>query len=170
MIDGYLNILEDLLLSYHLPIFSIKAKRLLISHEKFYYFDAGVYRSLRQTGYLDKETEINGPGLEGLVLQNLRAWNDYHGSSNKLFYWRTKNGLEIDFIIYGPNNFCAIEVKNSAVIHPQDLRGLQEFTTDYPEAKAIMLYRGQDRLLKKNILCLPVEEFLLGLKQKDFVY
>lgn len=164
LVEGYLNILQDLLLSFHLPIFSIKAKRQLISHEKFYFFDIGVYKSLRRTGFLDKETEINGPGLEGLILQHLRAWNDYQGTPNKLFYWRTKQGVEVDFVVYGPTIFYAIEVKGSAVIHPKDLKGLQTFLTDYPEAKAILLYRGKERLLKKNILCIPIKEFLLKLK------
>ncbi|NBU99223.1 MAG: ATP-binding protein, partial [Spirochaetia bacterium] len=39
-VEGYLSILEDLLLSFTLPIFSKKAKRDLISHKKFYLFDA----------------------------------------------------------------------------------------------------------------------------------
>lgn len=164
LIEGYLSVLEDLLLSIHLPVFSTRAKRQLVSHEKFYFFDAGVYRSLRMTGFLDKTTEINGPGLEGLVLQNLSAWNDYQGSSNKLFYWRTKHGIEVDFVIYGETSFYAIEVKNSTLIHDQDLKGLKAFLEDYPEAKAIMLYRGNERLKKGNILCLPVEEFLKTLK------
>ena len=41
LIEGYLDVLNDLLLSYHLPIFSKRAQRQLIAHEKFYYFDAG---------------------------------------------------------------------------------------------------------------------------------
>lgn len=163
LVENYLSILQDLLLSIHLPIFSTRAKRQLIAHEKFYYFDAGIYRSLRMTGYLDKITEINGPGLEGLVLQNLRAWNDYQGAPNKLFYWRTKHGIEVDFIIYGPNDFYALEVKNATFVSDKDLNGLKAFQEDYPESTAILLYRGNERLMKKNILCLPIEDFLLNL-------
>jgi len=77
--------------------------------------------------------------------------------------------LEIDFIIYGENNFWAIEVKNSSVIHPHDLRGLREFCHDYPEAKPLLLYRGKEQLQKGNILCVPVTDFLKQLKpgQRD---
>lgn len=167
LIEGYLSVLNDLLLSFHLPIFSTRAKRQLVSHEKFYYFDTGVYRNLRMTGFLDKQAEINGPGLEGLVLQHLSAWNDYQGAANKLFYWRTKHGVEVDFIIYGPKDFYAIEVKNSQTIQDKDLNGLKAFREDYPEARAIMLYRGQEKLQKKDILCLPVEQFLKKLTPND---
>jgi len=160
LIEGYLSVLDDLLLSYHLPVFTKRAKRELVSHEKFYYFDAGVYRNLRMTGFLDKISEINGPGLEGLVLQHLRAWNDYQGAPNRLFYWRTKHGVEVDFIVYGPAGLYAIEVKHASIVHEKDLSGLSAFCVDYPEAIPILLYSGQERLLKKNIHCLPVEDFL----------
>jgi len=160
LIEGYLSILDDLLLSYHLPVFTKRAKRQLISHDKFYYFDAGVYKNLRMTGFLDKISEVNGPGLEGLVLQHLRAWNDYQGAPNRLFYWRTKHGVEVDFILYGPVGLYAIEVKHSAMVHDKDLTGLKTFCTDYPEATPILLYCGRERLLKNNVHCIPVEDFL----------
>ncbi len=44
-VDSYLKILEDLLLSFHLQVFRRKAKRDLINHPKFYFFDSGVYYS-----------------------------------------------------------------------------------------------------------------------------
>ncbi|MBV8802292.1 MAG: ATP-binding protein [Gammaproteobacteria bacterium] len=160
LIEGYLSVLEDLLLSYQLSVFSLRAKRQLVAHHKFYYFDVGVYRSLRMTGFLDKTAEINGPGLEGLVLQHLRAWNDYHGQPNKLYYWRTKHGVEIDFIIYGADGLYAIEVKNSLLFHEKDMNGLKTFCTDYPEATAILLYRGQEWFKKDNVWCIPVDIFL----------
>lgn len=61
-----------------LPVFTRRAKRQLITHGKFYYFDAGVFRAIRPTGPLDSAAEIDGPALETLVLQELRAVNDYH--------------------------------------------------------------------------------------------
>jgi predicted AAA+ superfamily ATPase len=72
-VQGYLSILEDLLLADFIPVFSRKAKRSLITHNKFYYFDCGVFSSLRPFGPLDKRDEISGPALEGLVYQHLKA-------------------------------------------------------------------------------------------------
>ena len=68
---------------------------------KFYLFDCGIYRSMRKTGLLDNDFEINGGVLEGLVFQHLRAYCDYSDDKNKIFYWRTKAGVEVDFIVYG---------------------------------------------------------------------
>lgn len=163
LIEGYLSVCQDLLISYHLPVFSLRAKRATISHEKFYFFDVGVYRSLRRKGFLDQSSEINGPGLEGLVLQHLRAWNDYQESPCKLYYWRTQHGVEVDFIIYGMNHFYAIEVKHAKMIHHRDVKSLQAFYADYPEATPILLYQGDARLKIGSIWCIPVDDFLKAL-------
>lgn len=162
-VDKYLAVLEDLLLSFRVPVFSRRAKRNLISHQKLFYFDSGVFRSLRPVGPLDSPHEIDGAGLEGLVAQHLRAWIAYSGESCNLYYWRTKSGVEVDFVLYGRDTFCAIEVKNSARIKMNSLKGLTTFQEDYPESQTLFLYRGKERLLIKNILCLPCEEFLRNL-------
>ena len=155
-VDNYVTILEDLLLSFKIPIFTKRAKRYLSSHSKFYFFDAGIFQSIRPQGPLDSLSEMAGHTLETLVAQHLRAWLDYSADEGKLFFWRTKSGLEVDFIIYGKIGFYALEVKNTNKINLQDLRGLQEFKKDYPECITIFLYRGKEKILQKDILCLPV--------------
>lgn len=160
--EGYIEILEDLLLAYRLPIFNKRAKRHLISHSKFYYCDSGVFTDLRPSGPLDRIEESGGAALEGLVLQNLLAYIEYSGTHNKIYYWRTKSGNEVDFIIYG-DEFLAIEVKYSDKIHTKDLRGLKSFIEDYPEATPILLHRGKARLLLDGVLCIPCDDFLVNL-------
>lgn len=162
-VENYIDILEELLLAFRLPVFTKRAQRELTTHPKFYLFDAGVYYALRPKGELDRPEEIDGAGLEGLVAQHLRAWNDYSGADHTLAYWRTRSGVEVDFIVYGPKGFWAIEVKNSKKISPSDCRPLEAFLMDYPTAKAILLYRGTEQIFQGNVLCMPCEAFLLGL-------
>lgn len=159
-VESYLSVLEDLLISIQIPVFSKKAKRLLIAHPKFYFFDVGAFRALRPTGPLDRPQEIDGVALETLVLQHLRAWVDLGNVDAKIYYWRTRAGLEVDFVLYGNEHFFAIEVKNTASIRGNDLKGLKAFLTDYPQARALLLYRGEEKLRKGNVLCLPVDDFL----------
>ena len=75
-VEGYVSILEDLLIGHRLPVFTKRAKRQLVHHTKFYLFDCGVFRSLRPAGPLDRPEEIDGHALEGLVYQHLLAWRD----------------------------------------------------------------------------------------------
>ena len=160
-VDSYLVILEDLLLAFHLHVFHRKAKRQLISHTKFYFFDSGVYYSLRPKSLYDVESEREGAALEGLVAQHLRAWALMQKELHQLYFWRTSSQIEVDFIMTGPTCFIAIEVKNGTTLHPHDFRGLKLFLEDYPEATALLLYRGTRKYQEHAILCYPVEEFLL---------
>lgn len=167
VVENYVSILEDLLLSVRLPVFSKRAKRELIVHQKFYFFDAGVFRSLRPAGPLDKPEEIAGAALEGLVLQHLLAWNSYSGEKNKIYFWRTRSGSEVDFVVYGPDVFWAIEVKNSTKINDSELRSLRTFKEDYPECKTYVLYRGKEKLFRHGVHIVPCEKFLLDLDIKE---
>ena len=159
-VEGYLEILEDLLLSFRIPVFARRAKRHLVAHDKFFYFDAGVYRSIRPKGPLDSPEEIEGMALEGLIAQHLRAWASYRPVPAELFYWRTKSGSEVDFVLYGADVFVAIEVKRSRNVHHTDLRALKAFKEDYPEASTCLLYRGQEEIRIGDTLCLPCDTFL----------
>ena len=163
--ENYFSILEDLLIGVYLPVFTRKAKRKLISHQKFYYFDAGVFRAIRPTGPLDSEAELDGPAVETLVFQELRAVNDYLECGYRLYFWRTKNGLEVDFILYGPGGLIAIEVKRSGHVHSKDLRGLKEFKKDYPMARCYLFYGGSSPLYVDDITVLPLGQALRDLGQ-----
>ncbi|MBS0634715.1 MAG: ATP-binding protein [Verrucomicrobia bacterium] len=162
-VDSWISILEDMLISYQIQVFTNRAKRELSVHPKFYFFDCGVFRALRPFSLNDQKSELDGHVLEGLVAQHLVAWKDYTNAKHTLNFWRTRSGVEVDFILFGPLGFWAIEVKNSKTISLDDLKPLEAFMEDYPEAKGIFLYRGQERLYKKNILCMPVEAFLTSL-------
>ena len=163
-VEGYVGVLEDLLLAFRVPVFTKRARRAVAVHPKFYLFDAGVYRSLRPAGPLDRPQEIEGAALEGLVAQHLRAWIDYRSDQHQLFYWRTRSGVEVDFVVYGATGLWAVEVKNTARVRPEDRRGLAAFLQDYPKSRCVLLYRGKERLKADDILCLPVDEFLKSLR------
>jgi predicted AAA+ superfamily ATPase len=162
--DNYFSILEDLLIGIRLPVFTRKAKRIMTTHQKFYYFDAGIFRTIRPTGPLDSDAELDGPAVETLVLQEIRALNDYLESNYQIFFWRTKNGLEVDFILYGPRGLIAIEVKRSTHVQSKTLRGLKEFKKDYPPAKCYLFYGGDTELYLGDITVIPIDRALKNLK------
>ena len=157
---GYVGILEDLLLAFRLPVFRKRAKRATAVHEKLYLFDAGVFRSLRPKGPLDRPEEMEGQALEGLVAQHLRAWAAYSRHDARVCFWRTRAGAEVDFVVYGETGLQAFEVKNAARVHSRDLRALRAFREDWPEAETAMLHRGPERLRIDGVWCLPVQDFL----------
>ena len=161
--ESYLGILEDLLLGYRLPVFQRRAQRQLVQHQKFYLFDAGVFRSLRPRGPLDAPEEIDGMALEGLVAQHLRALCQLRADGTSLSFWRTRAGLEVDFVLYGPDVFMAVEVKRSARVHRRDLSALRAFREDYPEATCCLVSFAPEALVIDGIRCEPLEPWLRAL-------
>jgi predicted AAA+ superfamily ATPase len=163
-VEGYFGILEDLLLSLRVPVFARRAKRRIIAHPKFYFFDAGVFAAIRPRGPLDEAEEIQGAALETLVLQHLRAVNDYFSLGYTIHYWRTAKGDEVDFVLYGERGCVAIEVKRSSRVREDDLRGLQRFLGDYPGSKALLTYTGSRTEHDGGIDVVPLATFLPKLR------
>jgi uncharacterized protein len=163
-IDGYLSILEDLLLGYRIQSFKVKNRKQTVESEKFYYFDVGIFKSLCPQGMLENANQFKGQALEGFLAQNINAWLAYRDKKEKLFFWRTMSGTEVDFIIYGPEKFLAIEVKATKDIKLEHLSGLRSFAEDYPKAQTLFLYTGKEEKIIKGIRCMPVEAFLKSLK------
>lgn len=81
-------------------------------------------------------------------------------ADERLYYWRTKSGSEVDFVVYGPETFAAWEVKRASQVQAADLRALKSFREDYPEATVGLLYLGQERLRIDGIDVWPCETFI----------
>jgi len=165
VIEDYFQILEDLLLAQRIPVFTKRAKRKLISHAKFYFFDVGVFQAIRPRGPYDLKEESEGASFETLAYQEIQAINSYFNYQYKIHFWRTVDKVEVDFVLYGPKGIIAIEVKRAETIDTKDLRGLRLFGEDYPEAKRLFLYGGKKKEYIENIQVIPLSEALQTLPE-----
>ncbi len=159
-VEGYFDLLDDLLLSSRLPVFTRRAKREVTAQPKFYYFDVGVFRALRPRGPLDAVEEIDGASIETLVYQELRATNDNLGLGYALSFWHTRDHREVDFILYGERGLLAFEVKRSSIYRESDLASLRLFQKDYPMARCHLLYGGTRAYEVEDIRVLPLASAL----------
>lgn len=164
-VEGYFDLLDDLLIAFRLPVFQRRAKRDLTTHPKFYFFDAGVYRAIRPRGPLDPVEEIDGPAIETLVMQELRATNDGLQLGYALSFWRTRSGQEVDFVLYGERGLIAIEVKRSQQYNSRDLAGLRTFGEDYPMAERYLFYGGTRNYEVDGIRVVPLAQALQRLPE-----
>ncbi len=155
-VENYFDLLEDLLLSVRLPVFSRKAKRAVVAHPKFYFFDVGVYRAIRPRGPLDAEEEIEGAAIETLIMQELRAENANHDLGYELSYWHTREHDEVDFVLYGERGLVAVEVKRSHRLRDEDLATLRLFGDDYPSARRHLFYGGARKYVLDGIHVWPL--------------
>lgn len=162
-VESHFDLLEDLLLAVRLPVFRRRAARKLSVHPKFFYFDAGVFRSVRPRGPLDSGDEIDGAAYETLLFQTVRAENANRELGYDLSFWRTQEGQEVDLVAYGERGLHAIEVKHSDRFRESDIHAVRLFCSDYPEAKGLLLYGGSNRYRFGSIEVLPFEEGLMSM-------
>ena len=117
-VRDYYQILEDTLIGFSVPPWTKSAKRKAVQTAKFYFFDPGVVRALRESR---EPAGIIGPAFEQFIACEIRAALSYCNARLPLRYWRSKSGFEADFVI---GDDVALEVKVGRKASPRDQKSL----------------------------------------------
>lgn len=164
-IPRYFEILEDTLIGYRVSHYGDVPDGIdLIKHPKFYFFDNGVYNGL--IGNFAASLDRIGKLAEQLVYSQLlhSAWA--LDKDIKISSFRTRSGLEVDFIVEIDQQIFAVEVKNNQDIISDDLAGLNFFNdTIKAPKKLFLLHMGTSEKKFKEVWSLPWQK---GLKAMGF--
>lgn len=114
---------------------------------------------------LDNENEIDGSALETLFFQHYCALTEFVQWDQKLYYWRTAQKAEVDFVSYGEAGLFAFEIKRGHILRQDELNALKTFKEDYPMARCFFLYGGQDERLVDGIQILNFAKALWSLPE-----
>jgi predicted AAA+ superfamily ATPase len=159
-VRDYFQIFSDTLIAHILQPFAKTSKRKAVATEKFYFFDLGVARSLARLGEVSLGTPDFGKALEHLILLELLAYQDYNLKDMTIQYWRSQSQFEVDFLI---NESIAIEVKASARVATQDLKGLKALEEDLPLRRRIVVCGESERRVVDKVEIIPYGQFLTEL-------
>ena len=130
----YYQILADTMLGELIPPYAKRVGREIITAApKFYCFDTGLANTLTGQRLEGLKGQRAGKLFENFILMEILAYGAYSGQDFPVRYWRTKTGLEVDFIL---GDSAAIEVKISARVDGTDLNGLRAFTEEHPAMHA----------------------------------
>lgn len=155
-IPRYFEILEDSLVGYRVfPYISNSHELDLIKHPKFYFFDNGVYNGLMEN-FIPSQDRI-GVLSEQLIFNQIMhsAWAAEKNA--KIFTFRERSGIEVDFILELEGQIHAIEVKASENLSSDDLRGLNFFEKNVSLKKhnLFVWHMGKNEIKRGNIWILP---------------
>ena len=101
-----------------------------------------------------------GRALEHLVLMELLAYRSYRERDFPVRFWRTKSGLECDFIL-GRDGTVAIEVKGSAHVRPGELKAMRAYVDEHrPRHAIVVCNEAGPRQTNDGIRVLPWRQFL----------
>ena len=160
-VKDYFEILEDTLIGYLIQGFSGTQKRRAIQAPKFYFYDVGIANYLLNRKNMHPGSEIFGHSFEHYIIQELIAYIGYTDAVEKLTYWRTSSGYEVDAII--GNGRIAIEIKSCEEVKSRHLKGLKAFKEDFENVRLIIVSLDKYRRLMNEVEVFPAEEFLKDL-------
>ncbi len=132
-VKSYYQLLEDMHVGFRVLAFSKSSRKNLLSTPKFFLFDMGVRHAAAGIHPSLEAVKVNaGSFFEQWVGIELWKRLQYLGSG-RLFYQRTRNGAEIDFIVEYNDRLIPIEVKWSEHPNLQDARHLLNFLKEHPK-------------------------------------
>ena len=130
--------------------------------------DPGLARGLKNN-FGPVAVEEKGFLFEGLIAQILRAYKDYHGLYEEMYYWSPLEAkTEVDFILKRGDELIAIEVKAKEQISAKDYKSLKAIKSLPAVQKRILVYMGNMiRKTEEGIEIWPFNFFCKNLKE-DF--
>lgn len=145
-IAGYLDILEDTLLTFRLPAFESRLRVRERRLPKLYWIDPGVVRAVKKhTGPVAAEEE--GALFEGWVLSLLRTYREERRLCDDLAFWSPhQSRVEVDFLLRRQREFLALEVKASSHFSRSQLDGLLAIGDLPGLVRRILVYRGSSKI------------------------
>lgn len=167
-VKEYYRILSDTLLGVTLEPYKRRQERQVISRAgKFYLFDVGVAGILTSRTLNEERGEQFGRALEHFILMELLAHRSYRELDYDVAFWRTKSGLEVDFIL--GRGEVAIEVKGASRVDGSEFRSLAAFVADNRPRNAYMVCNERAPRVHDGIHVLPWRTFLQMLWNGDVV-
>ena len=164
-VTGYLDVLEDTLLTWRLPAFEAKLRVRERRHPKLYWVDPGLVRAVkRQFGPVAPEER--SALFEGWILGLLRAHAEEQPVFDNAYYWApAESNTEVDFLLGRGTEYLAIEAKSAGRYNTTLLKGLRAIK-DLPRLiRRILIYDGKHAFRTEDgIDVWPVKQFLEALQ------
>ncbi len=158
-VKEYYQILIDTLLAVRVEPFKKRQSRQVITKaSKYYMFDVGVAGYLTKRHLAEQKGAEFGKAFEHFMLMEIVAYRSYAQKDFTINFWRTKTGLEVDFVLNGGE--IAIEIKGARLVDKRDLNGLEAFIQTYAPKRNILICNEKEKRIHGKIDILPWEIFL----------
>ncbi|MCG2712774.1 MAG: AAA family ATPase [Candidatus Omnitrophica bacterium] len=158
-VKEYYQILVDTLLAVRVEPYKKRQLRQVITKaSKYYLFDVGVAGYLTKRHLSEQKGAEFGRAFEHFLLMEIVAYRSYSGKDFSINFWRTKSGIEVDFIL--GQGEVAIEIKGTGHVDNRSIYGLDAFTEASSPKKSILVCNEKEKRIHGKIAIIPWEIFL----------
>jgi predicted AAA+ superfamily ATPase len=134
--------------------FTKSARRRLVQHPRYFFFDTGVLNGM--LGNFEPSPDRIGGLMEHLVFSQIVHTASSWDREIRVSSFRTEHGAEVDFVVETGDDTWAIEVKASKSVGAHDVRGLERFRAFYgKKCGALVLYLGTVEKRIEHVDVLP---------------
>lgn len=158
-ISDYLDIAEGTFLWRRLSGFEKNASKSIVKMPRGHIRDSGLLHHLLNINSLKRlqQDPIAGFSFEAFVIEEiLKGLQDAHLRQVNAYYYRTRNGAEIDLILEGPFGVVPIEIKYGYQVARGQLRHLNEFVIENQLPFGILINQSEKiEWLTEHIIQIP---------------
>ena len=161
-VKKWLSLLVTSGLVYLLKPFSMNVEKRVIKTPKLYFMDTGLASYL--TGWSSPEVMLKGAMAgnfyETYVISEIIKSYANAGEEAPIYFYRDKDKIEIDLIIYKDNTIYPIEIKKTGTPSPNDARNFhitQRIKGVNIASPVIICSTSTPVIIKDNVMALPVE-------------
>ncbi len=119
-----------------------------------------------ELGEVDLLRALNN-GLMPSHYPEKRAHRAYNDRDYDIRFWRTKSGLEVDFVL--GDGELAVEVKSSSRVDRNDFRGIKAFNSEHHTRMAIIVCNESTPRVHDGVHVLPWTVFLKRLWADELI-
>jgi predicted AAA+ superfamily ATPase len=161
-VKEYYQILCDTLLGRLVLPYKRRQERQVIGRApKFYLFDVGVAGAIAKRPVMEERGEAFGRAFEHFIFMELAAHSAYSDLHYDIHFWRTKSGLEVDFVLGAGE--VAVEVKGTSRVDSRDLRPISAFAGEHKCRLALVVCNEVSERVVEGIRIVPWRQFLAAL-------
>lgn len=159
-VKEYLSIVEGTFLWRSLPSFEKNVIKSVIKMPKGYIRDTGLLHFLLKINSLESlfEDPSVGHSFESFVIEEIAKGLESTFVTNwSLYYYRTRNGAEIDLILDGPFGLLPIEIKYGTSVRLKQLTSLSDFIAEHNVPFGMVINQSSSvEWLTPHIVQMPV--------------
>lgn len=138
-VEKYINLLEKAFVIFTLSAFSGNVRNEIKKNRKIFFYDTGIVNAItRNFSPLTKRNDV-GALFENYMIAERLKYLQQHQIDAEIFFWRTTQQQEIDFIEKKGDNILAVEFKwneNKKTKIPLT------FTNSYPNVETLILSKA----------------------------
>ena len=132
LVEAYIELLIDAYIIFPLTSYSTNQRNELKKAQKYYFWDNGIRNSILRNFTPLVQRDDSGALFENYMVSERIKRNIYTHSTASSYFWRTTDGMEVDYIETDGERISAFEFK----LNPnKKCRVTKAFTNRYPNAE-----------------------------------